>query len=356
MPWLTPTLQQVRTLNANNIVGQLQSQPLIPNSSLRVMADANAGLAYLNLLYLDWLAKQLMPDTAEKQWLDRFGQIWLGGRKTATYAQGSVTVTGIPGTIVPSGSQLNSGSPIGDALFVYATTQEITIGVSPTAVNTIAITPGAGGNAASGTYLSFSVATAGVDGSAQVVTMEGGTDQETDDELRTRVLLRIREPPMGGDADDYVQWALSYPGVTRAWCSPLEMGIGTCTVRFMMDDLRAEFGGFPLPDDVDAVKAYLDELRPVAVKDFFVEAPVPKPINIRFTYLDSDIESTRSAIGTTLLAYFKGRQVPGQTWYRAWSDEGIMMAPGVNAYDLVGADVLMPNPGYMAVLGDITFS
>jgi uncharacterized phage protein gp47/JayE len=72
-----------------------------------------------------------------------------------------------------------------------------------------------------------------------VVQLTGGTDQETDDELRLRVLTRIRQPPMGGDADDYVAWALAVPGVTRAWCSPLEMGIGTVTVRVMCDDLRA---------------------------------------------------------------------------------------------------------------------
>jgi len=39
------------------------------------MADANAGLGYLTLLYIDWLAKQLLPDTAETEWLDRRGVI-----------------------------------------------------------------------------------------------------------------------------------------------------------------------------------------------------------------------------------------------------------------------------------------
>ena len=80
--------------------------------------------------------------------------------------------------------------------------------------------------------------------------LDGGTDEETDEELRARVLRRIRQPPMGGDAYDYVAWALAVPGVTRAWCSPLEMGIGTVTVRFMMDDLRADNDGFPIADDI----------------------------------------------------------------------------------------------------------
>jgi uncharacterized phage protein gp47/JayE len=185
--------------------------------------------------------------------------------------------------------------------------------------------------------------------------MDGGTDTETDDQLRGRILKRIQNPPMGGDADDYEQWALAVPGVTRAWCAPLEMGIGTVTIRFMMDQLRASNGGFPLPSDVDTVRAYIDTVRPVAVKDFFVEAPIPYPINLRISYLDLDIASTRAAIEQSLLNEFFIRATPGQFWYRAWSDEGINNAIGVNAYDLVASDVPMPAPGYMAVLGDLTY-
>ena len=66
----------------------------------------------------------------------------------------------------------------------------------------------------------------------------GGTDAETDDQLRARILHRIQNPPMGGAQADYVTWALAVPGVTRAWAAS-EQGIGTMTVRFLMDDLRA---------------------------------------------------------------------------------------------------------------------
>jgi uncharacterized phage protein gp47/JayE len=203
--------------------------------------------------------------------------------------------------------------------------------------------------------MSLSLTVPGADGTATVVLMDGGTDMESDDELRARVLLRIRQPPMGGDQNDYVEWALSYPGVTRAWCYPLEMGIGTVTVRFMMDGLRAANGGFPLPDDVAALADYLNSVRPVAVKDFFIESPIPSPVNLRITYLDIDNASTRAAIENSLLNTFLLRSVPGQTWYRAWSDQGVMSAPGVNAYDLLAQDQIMPHPGYMPVLGDLTY-
>jgi uncharacterized phage protein gp47/JayE len=357
MPWETPTLAEVRGLVRDSIRAKLPgSDATVPNSVLRVMSDVQGGLCHLTLQYVDWLALQLLPDTAETEWLDRHGQIWLVnsdgtvGRKQPTPSQGSVTVTGILGTVLPLAAELTSANSVN-----YETTQQITIGVGPTPVTVRAIDYGSQGNQLPGAVLSLTNPVAGVDVGATVITLDGAADQEPDSDLRARILKRIREPPMGGDATDYEQWALAVPGVTRAWCAPLEMGMGTVTIRFMCDELRAANGGFPLPEDIDAVAAYINTVRPVAVKDFFVAAPIPYPVNLRISYLDSNDAATRAAIEQSLLNVFLVRAFPGQLWYRSWTDEGIANAAGVNAYDLVAGDVPMPAPGYMAVLGDMTF-
>ena len=328
----------------------------VPNSVLRVLSDSQGALCHLTLQYVDWLSLQLLPDTAETVWLDRHGNIWLvnadgtTGRKVPTLALGTVTMTGTGGTVVPIGTQFSGPQT------VYETLAEITIdGEQPTPVNVRALDPGTLGNLLAGATLALLSSVPGADNTATVVIMDGGTDTETDDELRMRVLLRIRAPPMGGDQKDYVQWALAVPGCTRAWAFPLEMGMGTVTVRQMFDDLRASNGGFPLPQDLAAVSAYLDTVRPVAVKDFFVEAPVPYPINLRINWLNPDTAAVRGAITASLLDEFFKRSMPGQTWYRAWSDEGIIAAQGIYAYDLTASDVVMPNVGMMPVLGDIRY-
>jgi uncharacterized phage protein gp47/JayE len=351
-------LSEVRSLVRDQIHGSLPgSDATIPNSVLRVMSDSQGALCFLTLEYVDWLALQLLPDTAETEWLDRHGNIWLVnadgtiGRKQATLATGTIAATGVNGSIVPAGALMGGSSQNAS----YQTTAQAVIGLGPTSIDATALQAGSIGNLLPETTLAFLSVMPGVDSSVTVVEMDGGTDTETDDQLRGRILKRIQNPPMGGDADDYEQWALAVPGVTRAWCAPLEMGIGTVTIRFMMDQLRASNGGFPLPSDVDTVRAYIDTVRPVAVKDFFVEAPIPYPINLRISYLDLDIASTRAAIEQSLLNEFFIRATPGQFWYRAWSDEGINNAIGVNAYDLVASDVAMPAPGYMAILGDLTY-
>src|SRR4051812_26669398 len=95
MPWSTPTLREVRSTVRDAIAGRLPGADAnVPNSVLRVLSDAQGALCHLTLQYLDWLALQLLPDTAEREWLDRHGHIWLTnadrstGRKLATPSVG----------------------------------------------------------------------------------------------------------------------------------------------------------------------------------------------------------------------------------------------------------------------------
>ena len=219
-----------------------------------------------------------------------------------------------------------------------------------------ALDPGTIGNLPDGTQLSIPVPLAGVDQTVTVVSLTGGTDVETDEELRARVLRRIQQPPMGGAAYDYEAWALAVPGVTRAWCYPLEMGIGTVTVRFMMDDLRADNDGFPLQEDVDAVERYIDSKRPVAVKDFFVVAPLKQEITCIIEELVPDNPEVRGEIEQGLQDMLRTLAKPGQTIYAAWKSYAVMSAPNIVSFRLGNNDDdVMESPGHMAVLGSVVY-
>src|SRR5580765_1874047 len=116
MPWQTPTLRDVRGMVRDLIKGSLPgADASIPNSVLRVLSDNQGALCHLVLQYIDWLALQLLPDTAETEWLDRHGDIWLTnadnttGRKVATLAEGTCTFTGVVGgVIIPIYSRLET--------------------------------------------------------------------------------------------------------------------------------------------------------------------------------------------------------------------------------------------------------
>jgi uncharacterized phage protein gp47/JayE len=356
MPWTTPTLRVVRQTVRGEITTALGRASFVGNSVLRVMADAMAALAHLTLRYLDWLALQLLPDTAEHEWLDRHGDIWLVnadgtiGRKVATPAKGTITITGTPGVVVPAGTQLISDNNIN-----YETIEDVTTGASPVNVGIVAIDYGALGNMDEGAQLSFVATPAGVDGTATVVELTGGTDDETDNQLRQRILQRIRNPAMGGSQADYVTWALAVPGVTRAWAAP-EQGTGTITVRFLMDDLRAADDGWPTPADVEIVATYIDKMRPVTVKDCYVLAPIKEFIDVTIANLMPDTEAARAEIEKSIEDMLFAKAAPGQTIYAAWISYAILNAPSVQSFELVTTvDYVMPSLGHMAVLETILY-
>src|SRR6266478_10177578 len=130
MPWQTPTLLQVRQMTRDNVTAMVHGAAMVPNNVLRVVSDAMAGLARLVLEFIDWLSKQLMPDLAETEWLDRHGNIWLKnsdgsrGRKGPTLSTGVVLATGIQGSLIESGTQL-AGSTVS-----FETLSDVYIGVT----------------------------------------------------------------------------------------------------------------------------------------------------------------------------------------------------------------------------------
>lgn len=368
MPWATPTLEDLRNTNRDNVQSQLRSGPMIPNSVLRVMADSNAGLAFLTLLYIDWLSRQLLPDTAEAEWLDRHASIWLQqGRKTATYAQATIAFTGLGGITMPAGTIMSGAvDTLTDAQIDFSSQANVVIGTSPTNVSIVANTPGSTG-LVGGSTLALKIGLAGINGTGTIVAITDGIEAETDDQLRARILDRIRQPPVGGDAEDYVQWAFATPNVavTRAWCSPLEMGLGTVTVRFMTDDLVNNVVGFPSSGDIALVRTYLDAVRPVAIKDRFVVPPVPEPIDFTITNLSPDTVANRNAIIVAVKKMLfdraapahaiNGIEQPAQTIYRAWVSEAISSIASIGSFTLIMDDHPMPSPGSLAVLGTIVY-
>lgn len=345
----------MRSLVRDNVRASLPgADASVPNSVLRVLSDAQGGLCHLTLQYIDWLALQLLPDTAETEWLDRHGTIWLVnsdntfGRKQATFASGTVAFSGTIGTVIPIGTIL-----IGNV--DYETTAQITLGSGPSEAPARAIDPGVIGNMASGNPLATAQDIPNVNAVA-VVTMDGGVDVESDDDLRARILHRIRNPPMGGAIADYVTWALSVPGVTRAWAA-VEQGIGTATVRFLMDELRADDDGWPTTADIQTVSKYIDTMRPVTVKDCYVVAPIKEFVDISIINLVPNTPEVQGEIEASVQEMLHRLAAPGQTIYQVWISYAIMNAPNVQSFTLVAptTDIAMPTLGHMAVLGTILY-
>lgn len=360
MPWPLISLRDRRRQVRDDIAAHLPgADASVANSVLRVVADAQAALTHDNDLHLDWLARQMMPDTAEAEFLERWANIWLPqGRKGATASKGFITVAGSIGAAVPTGAELAATVLTADGTpesVTYRVLEGVVLTSSTALVQVEAITAGAITNLDEGAMLAFAVLPDSVDGEAVVAApgLAGGADIEPDAELTARMIARIQAPPHGGARHDYVAWALEVPGVTRAWCTQ-EMGAGTVTVRFMCDAIRASSKGIPELEDVALVADYINYHRPVTAADCFVVAPVPQPLDLTLGDLAGSTAEVRAAIDTEIAAMLAVRAAPGAKVWESWIGEAISLATGEDRHTLSIGNVQPYSPGHIVVPGTVT--
>lgn len=359
MPWplisLRDRRRQVRDSVATRLPG---ADATVPNSRVRAFSESQADLTHDNDLHLDWVARMMMPDTAEGEFAERWANIWLPqGRKGATYAAGSITVTGDVGAVVPTGAILTAQAfdAAGESVTLeFEVVTGVTLATTSAAVEIAAVTAGALGNLEEGAQLGFLEALDDLDGEAVVSApgLAGGADQEADSDLIGRYIDRIQNPPHGGTANDYVQWMLEVPGVTRAWAKQ-EMGVGTVTCRFMMDTVRAAFDGFPQTEDLELVAAYIDGVRPVTVGDRYVVAPIEQSFDVTISLLANDTPEIRTNVRTEILEMLKARAAPGGTIYASWIREAISAATGEDHHDTAIANQVASSAGHLITLGNV---
>lgn len=328
MPFARPTLQDLIDRAEAEFDARIPgADSRLRRSILSVLARALAGAVYGLYGFLDFLARQLFPDTAEREFLDRWSGIWGVLRLAGAFAAGPVTVTGTNGTAVPVG-----------ALLVRADGAELEITIGGTVsggtatVTVTAVQAGTTGNTVAATALTFKNPVAGIDAGAVVAAggIVGGEDAETDESLRARLLARIQQAPHGGSAADYVTWAKEIAGVTRAWCLPQQFGAGTVGVIFVRDD----DSGSIIPDagELAAVQAYIDVRRPVtAVVTVFAPTAVPLAFTI---HVEPNTQAVKEAVAAALADLIRREAEPGGTLLLSHIREAISQAVGENDYTM----------------------
>lgn len=292
-----PSLRDLIARIATDLMSRLgdnefQLRRSLPGVLSRVYSEAVNGL----YAFIEYLARELLPDTA-KAWLVRHAAIRGIYQLAATFAAGNIKFTGTNGTVIEVGTLLRRLDGI-----EYATLTEVTVAGGEAIVQIRATTAGLTGNMDGGLSLPLVSPVAGLssNGTLQAGGLTGGAETEDMESLRARLLVRLRQPPHGGAFHDYEMWMKeASPAITRAWVYPKELGLGTVTGRFMMDDTYAD--GIPQPADVDMVAAYADrkDKRPVCA-DFYLAAPVADPLDFVFTHLDPDSAAVRAAIEAEL--------------------------------------------------------
>lgn len=358
MPFSRPSLADLVDRIRGDLRGRLElGGPLLRRAMADVLGAVWAGGVHTVYGFIDWASRQIFAGTAERESLLRMAAMYGIVPVPAAYATGNVTATGTDGAPILAGTILRL-----DAATSYSvvTGQVITSGTATLPV--IAVLAGAAANIAAGITLTFETPIPSVTSTATVASggIAGGVDEEGTEEVRDRFKLRLQEPPEGGADQDYEAWALAVAGVTRAFVYPVEDGLGTVAVRFMMvDPADATLEVFPSGADVTAVQTALDAQRPITA---VATAKAPTNLAVAFTiHIVPDNADTRAAVTSELTDLLRRVAEPGDgvargTVLLSAIRTTIGIAEGITDYTVtVPAANVVPALGQLATRGLITW-
>ncbi len=245
-------------------------------SDIGIRMKVLAGEVFSLQSEYEYVKRQMFPDTAEGEYLDRHAQQRGLTRRSGTKAQGEVMFClDIPldyDVTIPEGTVLSTR---GDDPQRFVTKSEVTISSGRLSAPSIAeaINEGSDGNVAPDT---ITVIVTPVHSLLRVVNeykMSDGTDEESDEQLRRRVLNSFVNIPNGTNKAFYIQSTLEVEGVRAAGVVAGVRGAGTLDVYIMSDN------GDPSEELKSSVKTHLESLREINV-DIEVGTLVRVPINI----------------------------------------------------------------------------
>jgi uncharacterized phage protein gp47/JayE len=355
MPFPSPSLKEIIARTYADMESQLNLQstdglpnPVLRRSVLGVLAHVVGGSSYMLQGFLEYMARQVIVDTAESDFLQGWARVWGVNRKTAAFAQGSVLFKGSKGSIIPQGILLQRSDGI-----IFTVDQATTFQEDQVTVPVTATLAGQQSNTAAGTTLSLISPIQGIcsDINVTVDGIQGGYNAEDDNGLRARLLKRIQTLPQGGALSDYEAWVMEVPGVKQAWIFPEYFGLGTVGVAF---SLVGNDVVLPNLEKIQEVQVYLDERRPVTAEVIvFLPRLTPLDMTIKVTPLTSGVQQ---AITTELQALFRREAKPAAVIRLSQIHEALMLVNGIEDYVLVTPTATLHySPHEIPQLGQVTW-
>jgi uncharacterized phage protein gp47/JayE len=358
MPYARQTLTQLIQQTAASIQSSLLgADPLLRRAVLTVLSRVLAGQLHEQYAYLDWIARQAVPFTSSGENLVGWAALRNLQPNPPTFGSFTVQSTGnnLSTLVAPGATLLRSdgASYSASAGGVADVNGNITLTIS-------ASLSGSASNLTIGSNVSLSSPASGVNSTFTVTAViANGTDLETDDSLRSRMLEAFANPLQGGDLADYVTWALAIPGVTRAWVADSLAGTGTVTVYFMMDNIRAYQFGIPAgangasSNELRAPSAAGDQLivantlytKRAATALVYACAPVGAPLQLTLQEVPND-PTIRGNISAAIAGLCIRLASPGGAWLVPQQTHGGIL----RLSDIEDAIAAVPNLDHFLVL------
>lgn len=300
----------------------------------------------------EWVLGQSFPQTAAGVYLDRHAAVRNMTRQGASKAVGSLTFT--LANAQTGAVSIETGTVcMTEGAVRFRTTEDgmIPAGELSVTVAAEAVEPGSGGNVGTGAVHVLTACPVAVQSVTNGAAFTGGLSEETDEELRQRVLDSFQRLPNGANAAWYEQTACRHEGVAAAKAVGKARGMGT------VDVYAAAPGGTPSAALLAELQAEFQKSREIAV-DVQVKAPTTQAVNVAVTVEveeGADFAGVKAEAETMLADFFSGKLL-GKAVTLAELGSRIYALPGVKNYhitapaaDVAADDTVLPVLGTVSV-------
>lgn len=326
----------------------------VPEEGCDLAVRLWAAAAQLQALEIqsDWVLDQSFPQTAQGVYLNYHGVMRGLERTAATKAEGTLrfTVESAPVTdmTIPAETVCMTAEEVR-----FQTTEAAILAAGSLFVDVPAeaVESGKSGNVVAGTVTILTACPVAVTGCTNPEVFSGGSDEETDEDFRARILESFLRLPNGANAAWYEQTAMSYPGVAAAKAVGRARGIGT------VDVYVASESGLPDAELLEGLQAELQEKREIAV-DVEAKAPTVETVDVAVAVMPgegADFAAVAEAVEKELRTVFTGRLL-GQPVRLAELGSRVYALEGVENYrfsapadDIAADDTVLPVLGTLSV-------
>lgn len=284
---------------------QLAGYPPDNASDIGIRMKVLAGEIYSASCAQDWLCRQTFVPYATGKQLEYHAAERGLSRKSAAAASGVLTFsrkTALWYNVkIPAGTLCATS---GDGAMQYETAADAVLQLGKTSVDVPASAQMAGtsGNTEAGTVCAMLTAPSEIESVTNAQAFTGGSDAESDENLRARLLACWQEPANSANAAWYRKTAESCEGVHSAQVVPCADGAGTVTVS-----LGGE--GKAAPDSaVQTLQALFNEKRELGTA-VTVKTAETVPVDVSFR--------VSAAKGENALAAHLHSQLAVQNYFRA---------------------------------------
>jgi uncharacterized phage protein gp47/JayE len=298
-----PTVQEIKEQVLSDIESELNGEtPSLPVSVFEIIAVAIGGALYSVYKFGQWIRRQIFVITADDDAVLERGNEYGLTPTPATKGLFQATLTGVDGTVINSGEIFTKGN------FAYETTN---LAVISGGVATVTFEPllfGSDSNLLVSDELELSTPIIGLDNIATITqVIVSGSNQESINDFKQRIINRQQTPPQGGSVPDYVQWSTEVPGIVEAF--PFRVAPGNIVVYGITNDNTDETTRIPDSSKRTELETYLNDPKRKPMND---NVTVQAQTNVGFVVTGQNLVPNtgelRTAIENAIFSYLLSRR------------------------------------------------